>query len=343
MVYTLRQLEVFGLSQLRVGILGTGSIVRRVMSDFHNGENYALTAFASRTPGRAREFADQYGAPLAFDSYESLAACPEVDLVYIASLHNRHKDHTLLMLNHGKHVLCEKPFALNHEEAEEMIALARKKQLFLMEAMWTRFLPAIVDLKARCDAGELGEILSVTANFSCRVPFDPDSRVFSMEKSGGALLDIGVYPLSLAAHFLGARPASVSTVCRQSPTGSDSRMAIQLGYENGAFAQIHTAVDMASDERAMVHGSKGYAVIPAFWHATRYEIHSDAGIQFFTFPAENEGHHHEFEHAARCIREGLTESPVMPLAESFDILQLMTKVRHQCGVVYPEEKEHAQA
>lgn len=326
------------MAKIRVGILGTGSIVRRIMADFRMGENYELTAFASRSYDRAREFADRYGAKYAYGSYEELAQSPRVDLIYVASPHNYHKAHTLMMLAGGKHVVCEKPFALNDTEADEMIALARKKGLFLMEAMWSRFLPAMRDLKARVEGGLIGDIYAFTGNFGFSSEYNPQSRVYSMSLAGGSLMDVGVYPINIAAYFLGCRFTSASSLAVKAPTGADARFFSQIGFEGGAGAQILSAVDMATESRVMLYGSRGFVEIPDFWHATRYDARADGKTQTFRFPEENEGHRHEFAHAAECVLSGRTESPVMPLNDTREILRVMAKMRREQGIVYPEEQ-----
>ena len=326
------------MAKIRVGILGTGSIVRRIMADFRTGDHYELTAFASRSYARAKEFCDRYGAKYAYGSYEELAVSPFVDLVYVASPHNFHKAHTLMMLRGGKHVICEKPFALNEAEADEMISLARSKGLFLMEAMWTRFLPAMCALKKQVDDGCFGDIYAFAGNFGYRSNFDPQSRVYSMALAGGSLMDVGVYPLSVAAYFLGCRFKSVVSSCVKAPTGADARFFAQIGFEGGATAQIVSAVDMATESRVMLYGSRGFAEIPDFWHATKFNVCIDGENETFCFPPENEGHRHEFSHAAACILDGKTESPIMSLDETREILRLMTKMRLENGIVYPEEQ-----
>ena len=326
------------MQKIRVGILGTGSIVRRIMADFKTGENYELTAFASRSYDRAKEFCDRYGAKYAYGSYEELANSPFVDLVYVASPNNFHKAHTLMMLRGGKHVICEKPFALNEAEADEMISLARSKGLFLMEAMWSRFLPAMRTLKTLTDDGLLGDLYAFTGNFGFRSDFDPLSRIYSMSLAGGSLLDVGVYPLSVACYFLGCRFKSAYSSCVKAPTGADARFFAQIGFEGGATAQILSAVDMATESRVLLYGSRGFVEIPDFWHAVQYTVCTDGKTDTFHFPPENEGHRHEFSHAAACILDGQTESPIMPLDETREILRLMTQMRLENGIVYPEEQ-----
>ncbi len=324
--------------KIRVGFVGTGSITRRIMADFNTGDNYVLEAVASRSIERAEKARQAYSARLAFGSYEELAKCGDVDLVYIATPHNTHMEYALLMLKNGKHVICEKPFALNDVQAREMIKAARENGLFLMEAMWSRFMPAIVSLKSRIDAGEIGDINLITANFGYRSAFDPESRLFSMSLAGGALMDVGVYPPSMACHFLGTDVTDIQTLCQKAPTGADTRFAAQLKFGSGAIVQINCATDTTTDSKLVIYGSEGRAEVPDFWHAVKYSIIKDGKADECAFPRENEGHTHEFRHAAEMILKGETESPVMPLRETEKIAEIVTEMRRQQGIIYPEEQ-----
>ena len=215
---------------IRVGVLGPGRIVRRVMKDFHAGRGYELTAVASRSLERAQEAARAYGARHAFGSYEALAACDEVDLVYIAVPHPFHCPLALQMMESGKHVICEKPMALNEGETRAMTDCAREKGLFLMEAMWTRFFPAMRRMVSLVQGGAIGPVKHVYAVFSGASEYDPASRAFDPALGGGALLDIGVYPLMACTQLLGWKPRSVQGAWCLAPSGVDMRMAAQLAF-----------------------------------------------------------------------------------------------------------------
>lgn len=318
-------------NKIRIGVIGLGSIFHRVMTDIPNLKNCELYAVAARDGARAAAEAEKYGAKRSFGSYEELASCPEVDLVYVATPNNLHREHVLLCLNHGKHVVCEKPFAMNVPEAEEMIACAREKGLFLMEAMWSRFMPAVQKAKQLCDEGAIGSVNHIYGEFSYASPFMPQSRIYDPKLGGGALLDVGIYPLSVGAYLLGGAPETWQCTGKLAPSGVDAHIAFQLNYPSGATAQYFAGVDTRGLSRMIVYGSKGNIEIPDFWHATSLIVNGET----VSFPAETEGHRHEFDHAAEMIWQGKTESPVMPLDETLALTRLMTDMRKNLGVFYP--------
>jgi predicted dehydrogenase len=307
------------------------------MADFPNAENCALYAVAARDLSRAEEAKQTYGAVRAFGSYEELVECPEVELVYVATPHSLHHEHVMACLAHGKHVICEKAFALNDAQAAEMAALAREKNLFLMEAMWTRFMPAMVKLRELYESGAMGEIRHIAADFAYAARFDPESRIYGAHLAGGALLDVGIYPLSMIAMLLGDDPALIDGVCVMAPSGVDARTIAQLRYASGATAQLMCGVDVNGDSKMTVYCTNARVDIPDFWHATRLEITRGREVEILEFPPETEGHHHQFVHAADLIRSGATESPVMSLDETVRLMKIMTDVRYANGFRYPGE------
>jgi len=325
--------------KIRLGILGTGRIVARVMTDMQNAESVELKAIASRTREGAEAAAARFGAPIALAGFEAMAACGDVDLVYIALPNPFHAKYACLMMEHGKHVLCEKPLAVNTQEAEQMIACAGKHPVFFMEAMWTRFMPAYQKMRELIRAGEIGEVLHVTGDFNYATPhYDPKDRVFDPAMAGGALLDLGVYPLMACTDLLGWNPVQVQGLCAKTAEGVDMRTSLQMQYENGATAQIFCGMDVHSNSLLRVHGTKGFIEMPEFWHPTSLTLRAQGKTgREFTFPPEHEGHHYEFDYAAHCIREGMRESPVIPWAESRAIAEICTRVRHENGIYYPGE------
>lgn len=323
---------------IRVGILGLGRIVSRVMTDFGNAGGVRLTAIASRSAERAEKAAKQYGAPYAFFNYDELAECAEVDLVYIATPHPFHCEQAIRMMEHGKHVLCEKPMATTAEETRRMVECARKNGVFLMEAMWTRFMPAMKKLMELIRAGEIGEVSHIYSLFSCSCGVDPESRLFSPDLAGGALLDIGVYPLMAVTQILGWMPSRMQLLSCRTETQVDARMSIQMQYESGATAQIMTALDAAAPSQLMIYGTKGYVTAEDFWRLTEFTLVKNGGERVeYKFRPENEGHHYEFEEAARCIAGGEIESPLMMHEESIAVAQMTERLRHEAGVFYPWE------
>lgn len=327
------------MKPIRVGILGPGNIVRRMMTDFNQAERVVLSAVASRDGEKARRAAEQYGAPLAFDSYEAMAASDQVDLVYLATPHNLHYEQAMMCMNHGKHVLCEKPMVIRQAQALALAKCARDNGVFLMEAMWSRFFPAACKLRALLEAGAIGDIWHITANFSSRAEYDPSSRLYRMELAGGAMLDIGVYPLMAVTGILGWNPTKIQSFCSRHECGVDVHQSVQLAYENGATAQIFSGLMAQGDSKLTIFGSRGRIEMPGFWHPVSLSLFERGkSEQRFDFPAENEGFHHEFDHAAQCIAQGWNESPLMTHEESAAVAGITERLRREWGVLYPGEE-----
>ena len=331
-----------GNKKIRLGMLGAGRIVERVMADMHRLDNVEITAIAARDLSRAQEAADRYGIPHAYGSYLELAQSNEVDLVYIATPHPFHAEQSILMMNHGKHVICEKPMAINHHEVQQMIDCAKENNVFLMEAMWTRFLPCVQQAVRMVKDGVIGEVKNVFGEFSWHAQeYDPEDRVFKLELAGGGLLDLGVYPLMLCMQFLGSNPEKVQSLCRKSKEGIDMNMSVQMQYSSGAVAQFFCGMDACGNEYMQIFGTKGYISMPACWHPKEFTLCLDGQKeQLFTFEHQgDEAYHYEFDHAAECILQGMKESPVMPLEESLVAARICTDIRFEHGIIYPGDKE----
>jgi dihydrodiol dehydrogenase / D-xylose 1-dehydrogenase (NADP) len=323
-------------TKTRWGIIATGWVSDKFAGALKLVPEAERVAVGSRSQKAADAFGEKHDIPKRHASYEALVSDPDVDVVYVGTPHNFHCENTLKALEAGKHVLCEKPLAVNAREATEMIAVARKKRLFLMEAMWTRFVPAWADIKARLDAGEFGEIASLQANFGLRRDYDPKHRLFNPDLAGGALLDLGIYPVSLASWLLG-KPDTVSSWAKMADTGVDQRAAMTFTYGGGRFAQLSTASDVWSSVEAEIVTEK--AIIRAhrlFIEARSYEVFDFDRTEVVRKPFEN-GFQFEAEHAMDCIREGRTESEVMPLDESLEIVRTMDALREEWGLKYPFE------
>ena len=327
-------------NKIRLGILGAGRIVGRVMPDMHRLENVEITAIAARDLERAQEAAARYHIPHAYGSYLELAQSREVDLVYIATPHPFHVEQAMLMMNHGKHVICEKPMTINQDETQQMIDCARENGVFLMEAMWTRFLPCVQELMRMIQDGVIGEVKQVFGEFSWSAQgYDPEDRVFNPALAGGALLDLGVYPLMLCMQLLGSAPEKVQSLCRKSAEGIDMNTSVQMQFAGGAVAQFFCGMDAQGNDVMQIFGTKGHIIVPACWHPMAFTLCQDGQPeQLFTFDQGEEAYHYEFDHAARCIQQGLQESPVMPLAESLIASRICTEIRYEHGILYPGEK-----
>jgi len=323
---------------IRWGILGTGRIARTFAQGLANLPDAALVAVGSRSSEAAAAFGDEFAVPHRHASYEGLAADPEVDAVYVATPHSLHRDNSLLCLEAGKAVLCEKPFAINGGQAEEVVALARKRGRLVMEAMWTRFLPAIVRVRELLAEGAIGEVRLLSADFGFRAPFDPHGRLFDPHLGGGALLDVGVYTVSLASMVFGP-PARVTSMAHLGPTGVDEQAAVVLGYERGQLAVLTTAVRTSTPQEATLMGTGGHIRIHSqWWHPTMLTLSVEGREEeVIHLPFEGNGYHYEAAEVMRCLRAGRLESEVMPLDETLGIMRTMDRIRAQWGLRYPME------
>jgi len=320
----------------RWGILGTGWIADRFADDLKRLSGHELAAVGSRTADSAQAFAAKFDVPRAHGSYEALVADTNVDVVYVASPHPWHHEHTLLALNAGKHVLVEKPFAIDAREAAEMAALARKKGLFLMEAMWTRFLPHIAALRAVIQSGVLGRLVSVQADHGQWFAENPDHRIFAKRLGGGALLDLGIYPVSFAWLVLGA-PSKITAVSAPAFTGVDGQTSMLLQYAGGAHAVLTTAAVSVTPTRAAVVGTEARVEIDRmfFTPSSFTVIHRDGRVlQRYDLPYEGNGLREQAAEVGRCLAAGLKESSLLPLDESVAIMGTLDEVRRQIGLTY---------
>lgn len=327
---------------IKWGILGTGWIAEQFAADLKHASNGELYAIGSRTEESARKFADKFGAPVAHGSYEALAADAEVDAIYVATPHPFHKENVLTALEGGKAVLCEKPFTVNARELEELIATAREKKLFLMEAMWSRFLKPIGQVRQWLSEEKIGEVRVVKAEFGFDAGWNPEGRLLNPELGGGALLDAGIYPVSFASMVFGPNPDNVWTTAHLGETGVDEHFTILLDYGQGRTASLHGGVRLEFPNDAYIHGTKGYIHIPQFLFAKEATLHV-SGQEPVTVTDDREdrgikGYAYEAEEVGRALLEGRRESGVISLAESMGIMRLLDNVRAQWGLKYPFEK-----
>jgi predicted dehydrogenase len=317
------------------GLIGTGGIAQSFAADLMFSESGRAAAVGSRHMASAHRFADRFKIPNRHASYEALVADPDVDVVYIATPHPMHHANALLALRAGKPVLVEKAFTMNAAEAEELVATARAAGLFLMEAMWTRFLPHVAEIRRLLAEGVLGEIVTVTADHGQWFARDPDFRLFAPELGGGALLDLGVYPVSFASMVLG-KPDRIVTLIDPAFTGVDGQTSMLFGYASGAQAILTCTLSAKSPTRGAIVGTDARIEIDgSFYAPTTFDVISREEERT-RYEATHEGHGlwYEAEEAARCLRDGLLESPLMPLDESVEIMETMDAVltdgRNEC-------------
>ena len=324
---------------VRWGILGCGKIAAKFAVGLLAAEGAQLTAAGSRSREKAEAFGDEYDIPHRHGSYEELAANPEVDVIYVATPHPMHRNNMILCLQAGKPVLCEKPFTLNADEAKLVVEMARAKDLFLMEAMWSRFVPSLIRTRKLIAEGAIGEVRMVQTDLGFRATFDPKSRLFDLNLGGGALLDVGVYTVSFASMIYGGAPESVSALAHIGSTGSDENTGIVLGYPGGGLALLHASLTADTTREATIVGTEGYIKLHSPWiGGERLSLAKDRSKErIVEIPYSGNGYNLEAEEVGRCITEGKTESDAMPLDETISIMETMDTIRSQIDLTYPGE------
>ena len=327
--------------KVRWGILATGGMAARFTADLVDLPDAEVVAVASRTEASAKAFAERFGIARAYGAWETLAQDEDVDVVYVATPHSAHRTAAGLCLEAGRNVLCEKPFTLNVREAEELVALARRQGSFLMEAMWMYCNPMVRRLKSLVDDGEIGEIRSVQADFGLAGPFPPAHRLRDPAQGGGALLDLGVYPVSFTQLLLG-EPSDVVARAVLSPEGVDLQTGALLSHDSGALASVHCSITGGTPNSASVTGSKGRIDVPyGFFFPDHFVLHRDGRDpqEFRADPADGPRASlaHEAREVMRALRAGETESPLVPLEGTLAVMRTLDTIRNQVGVHYPGE------
>ena len=325
--------------KIRFGIVGTGTIAHRFAEAIKNVDNAELVAVASRTKENAEKFGCEFDIPARFDSYEKMALSDVIDAAYIAVPHSGHIGCSCLMMNNGKHVLCEKPMAVNSKEAEEMFRCARENNVLLMEAMWARLVPGTIKMLELVENGVLGDILGVEGKFCYSMDEDEmDHHVFKRENGGGSLLDVGVYGLNFASWYLGK---DVETINAQSDiyNGVDSHTCVLLKYKNGAIADISSAILLRKPNEGYVYGNKGYAHLLRFYAPQEIDIYLNNGETVkIPVPYAGNGFEEQIAHFSECVSKGLKESPVVTHEQTLYITKQMDIIRKITGVEYPQDK-----
>ena len=319
---------------IRWGIAGPGTIANKFAKAVKNVEGATLAAVASRSLDKSREFAEKWEIPTAFSSYEQMAQSDAVDAVYVSTIHPYHKSTAELFLKAGKHVLCEKPLCVNEKQAQELFQCARENGVFLMEAMWTRFLPAVKEAQNIVQSGMIGEVMGIEADFCYASSPAEEEKLFDPNMAGGSLLDVGIYGLHFASVFLGKEPKEV-TAASHVDGGVDLHTQVTLKYENGAMASVTSAIALQKPESAYIYGTKGYLHLPTFYGAQELTLHKDGTQTKILKPSLGEGFEEEIIEVCDCIRSGKTQSDILPVEETLRIIKMMDEIRKDIGVVYP--------
>ncbi|WP_198681036.1 Gfo/Idh/MocA family protein [Lentzea terrae] len=315
---------------MKWGVIATGGIAQTVTADMLKVEGVTVLAVSSRDVSRAQAFAERFGIERAYGDYRDLLADPEVEVVYVATPHGQHHEVTLAALDAGKHVLCEKAFALTVAQAEEMVAKAKEKNLFLMEAMWTRFNPLIRKVHEAVRNGEIGEVRSVRATFGFALGFDPDHRLWAKEAGGGALLDLGVYPVALAHQLLGV-PAEIRAWGGKAPSDVDSDAGLLLGYPGGVHALLSCSLVSNIGCTAEIFGTAGRIdIAEPMFAATKAMIN---GVEH---TIEDGGYTHQIRAVEECVAAGLVESPLITWQNTIEVMRTLEEALTQLGVSYAD-------
>ena len=321
---------------IRWGIAGPGKISRSFARSMARVDDGEIVAVASRNAERADAFGDEFGVPARYDDYRGLADDERVDVVYVGTPHARHEADAVLYLEAGKHVLCEKPAALNAMQVRRMMAAAEANGVFLMEAVWSRFLPSYRALADVLASGRIGHPLLVEADFGFRMPIDPTHRLFDPLQGGGALLDLGIYPIQLCLLVLGP----IRSIAAGGVIGStdvDETVAAVLGHEAGGTGVVKASIRTNLSCTARIAGTEGSIDIPAFMHCPMSFTVRAPAAEVVECPFEPDGLQYEIAEVHRCLAEGRTESPTMPLGDTLALATAMDEIRAQIGMAYPGE------
>lgn len=318
------------------GILALGKIAQKFAHDLALSDESRLFAVASRSGQRAREFAKQFGAEHAFDNYEALVQCPGVDVVYVASPHSHHAEHALLCLRNGVPVLCEKPLAVNLQQVEAIVGAAEENNTFLMEAMWTRFIPAFSHALELVQAGVIGSPQLLRADFGFRAPLLPEGRLYNPALAGGALLDIGIYPVFAALCFLGD-PKRIVAQAKLTTTGVDETTAMVMTHHNGAISVLDCTIAANSHTRCTIHGDGGNITILSRFHEAEKVLIEPTGEEptTATLPKAGIGLYHEIKAVEHALKNGWKQHPLMPHDLSRRLMHTLDRIRGEIGLRYP--------
>lgn len=326
--------------RLRFGIVGTGTIAHRFAEAIKNVTNAELTAVASRTQTNADKFGDEFNIPFRYDSYEKMALSDVIDAAYIAVPHSGHIVCSCLMMNNGKHVLCEKPMAVNAKEAEMMFDCAQKNNVLLMEAMWARLVPGTIKMIEIAESGLLGDIRAVEGKFCYTMDEDEmDHHVLKPENGGGSLLDVGVYGLYFSSWYLGK---GIKVINAQADifNGIDSHTCVLLKYNDGSIADISSAVLLRKPNEGYIYGTKGYAYLRRFYAPQEIELCFNNGDkQTFSVPYAGNGFEEQITHFSDCVLSGMKQSPVLTSENTIYISRQMDEIRKNTGIVYPQDSD----
>jgi predicted dehydrogenase len=327
------------MKTIRWGILGCGKIARKFASDLQFVKNAQLIAVAAREQANADVFAKEFKVPVALGNYKALVSNAEVDVIYVATPHSHHYEHVKLCLKHRKAVLCEKAFTINLREATELVEIARREKVFLMEAFWTRFLPHYLKAKEMIASGKIGTIKYINAEFGFKPTPPIAPRMFDPALGGGSLLDVGVYPVFLALDILG-KPDQIHAAMVAASSGVDDQCSIQFKYNNGAMANLFSSFASNLATGADIAGDQGRLRITHRFHGPTTQLEYYPGVvdsrELIDFEkAKGYGYEYEAQHVTDCLQKGLSESPIRTLDDTLLLMEVTDQIRLKAGIHYP--------
>jgi predicted dehydrogenase len=319
------------------GIIGLGKIANKFAADLQLSENSVLYAVASRNEEKAKFFSEQYNATNYYASYEELADDPEIDIIYVATPHVFHFENTMMCLRKGKGVLCEKPMGLDYREVERMVREAKARNLFLMEGIWTRFIPATKKLVEILIRKTIGEVLFIRADFGFKADANREGRLYNKKLGGGSLLDVGIYPIYLSLLAAGI-PIDIKVMARMTDTAVDGYCSMLFDYENGAKAILESTIEADTPTEAYIYGSKGSIKLHSrFYHSEKITISKNGEEKVLDIKYKGNGYIHEIEEVTQCLLNRETESSKLPLTSSMDVIKLIDRIKKEIGLQYETE------
>ena len=323
---------------IKWGIIGPGAISHKFANEIDNTEKGKLISAYGRNEEKVKNFAKEYDLSTYYTNLDEFLNNKEIDAVYIATPHSNHREFAIKCIKAGKHVLCEKPFSYNYESSKEIIELAKEKNVFIMEALWTLFLPAVKKAKYWLEEGKIGKVKMITANFGFKSEEDLNSRLYNPELAGGALLDVGIYTILIANYITNDLPVAINASAVMTKTNVDETSMISLKYSNGEVASLTCSIACDTDNSAVIYGEKGKILLPAFSGAKEAYLYNNEGlVEEFLDSYNGEGYKYEIEEANNCILSGKLESERASYKTTLELAKIMDEVRKQINLVYPFE------
>lgn len=322
---------------IKWGIIGPGTIANAFAKEVSKTEKGKLVAVYGRNEEKSKKFAKEYNLEKSYSNIDEFLNDKEIDAVYIATPHNYHMDFAIKCIKAKKHVLCEKPFSYNKKTSEEVLKLAKENNVFIMEALWTLFLPAINKAKTWVKENKIGKVKLITANFGFKSEEDVNSRLYNANLAGGALLDVGIYPILFSNFIMNDIPKEIKATATMTRTGVDETDVIDLKYKDGALASVTCSIAAETDNTAVIYGEKGKIVIPTFWMAKEAYLYSYENEEKFEDKYNEAGYKYEIIEANNCIVNNALESDIASHDVTLYLARIMDEIREQIGLVYPFE------